>query len=270
MIVAIVQARMSSARLPGKVLKDILGKPMLWHLVNRLKKSAFIEKIVVATTTNEIDRLILEAAKNSGVESFAGSEDDVLDRYYQAAKIFHADPIVRITADCPLIDPKVTDCVIQCYLENKGNVDYVSTGVPPTYPDGLDTEVFSFAALEKAWREAGRKTEREYVTPYIWKNNKLFRQGNVANKEDLSYMRWTVDEDKDFLFVTQIYKGLYKGEDEIFYMGDIINFLIAHPELISINQGIRKNEGYLKSLQKEGVNIEKEFLPWEPDKKSAK
>lgn len=218
----------------------------------------------MATSTKEIDRLILEVTKKSGVESFAGSENDVLDRYYQAAKIFHADPIVRITADCPLIDPKVIDKVIEYYLENKGNVDYVGTS--PTYPDGLDTEIFSFAALEKTWKEAKKQTEREYVTSYIWKNKQIFRQADLVNKEDLSYMRWTVDEDKDFLFVTKIYEGLYK-EDKIFYMEDITNFLRDRPELMAINQGISRNEGYIKSLRKEGANIEKEFLPWKSDKR---
>jgi len=270
MIAAIIQARMGSTRLPGKVLNNIAGKPMLWHLINRLQRSVFIEKIIVATTTNEIDCPILDVAEKSGVESFAGSEHDVLDRYYQAAKKFHADIIVRITADCPLIDPRVTDRVIQCYLENKGKVDYVSTGIPPTYPDGLDTEVFSFTALEKAWKEAKSQSEREYVTSYIWKNKQIFRLANVANEEDLSYMRWTVDEDRDFLFITEIYKGLYRGENEIFYMEDVVNFLKTYPKLMSINQGIKRNEGYIKSLKEEGVNIEKEFLPWEPNKKSVK
>ena len=268
MITAIVQARMCSTRLPKKVLKDILGYPMLWHLVNRLKKSVLIKKIVVATTTKEVDRPILEVAKKSGVESFAGSEDDVLDRYYQAAKVFNADPIVRITADCPLIDPVLVDDALRYYIKNQGRTDYVTNAGPATYPDGLDTEVFSFDALEKAWKEAKTQSEREYVTPYIWKNKQIFRLASIINEEDLSYMRWTVDEEKDFLFVTEIYKRLYKGENEIFYMKDIVNFLKTHPELMSINQGIRRNEGYVRSLQKEGVNIEKEFLPWESEKEN--
>ncbi|MDD5560600.1 MAG: glycosyltransferase family protein [Candidatus Omnitrophica bacterium] len=262
MIAAIVQARMSSTRLPGKVLREILGKPMLWHLINRLKKSHLIEKIIVATSIKEIDRPILGVAQECGVEFFAGSEDDVLDRYYQAASKFCADPIIRITADCPLIDPKVIDKLINCYLKNKGNVDYGTICIPPTYPDGLDAEIFSFAALEKAWKEAKKQTEREYVTSYIWKNNRIFRQLNVACDEDLSHMRWTVDEEKDFLFVSEIYKGLYKSVDKVFYMQDILDFLKAHPEIAAINQGIGRNEGYIKSLRKEGADIEKEFLPW--------
>ena len=262
MVTTIIQARMSSTRFPGKVLREILGKPMLWHLLNRVKKSGLIKKIVVATSTKEIDQPILGIARDCGVESFAGSEEDVLDRYYQAAKKFFADPIVRITADCPLIDPQVSDKVIEYYLRNNGDIDYACNVAPPTYPDGLDTEVFSFAALEKAWKEAKKQTEREYVTSYIWKNKQIFRQLNVACAADLSHMRWTVDEEKDFLFVTEIYKGLGKSGDSVFYMEDILDFLKTRPEIAAINQGIGRNEGYIKSLRKEGVDIEKEFLPW--------
>ncbi len=270
MIVAIIQARMGSTRLQGKVLKDIVGKPMLWHLINRLKKSTLIERIVVATSTEDINRPICDLAKNSGVESFMGKEDDVLDRYYQAAKQFHADPIIRITADCPLVDPQVVDKAIQYYLDHKEEFDYVSNAMMPTYPDGLDTEVFSFTALKKAWDEARRQSEREYVTSYIWKNGQIFRLANVSHQEDLSFMRWTVDEDKDFLFVTEIYEGLYKNENEIFYMDNIVSFLEDHPELMRMNHGINRNEGYIKSLKEEGVNIEEEFIPWKLSKKNNK
>lgn len=268
MITAIIQARMGSTRFPEKVLNNILGKPMLWHLINRLKKSTLIERIIVATSTKEIDQAILKVAEQSGVEFFAGSEDDVLDRYYQAAKFFNADPIVRITADCPLIDPKVSDDVIQHYIENKERIDYVCNAAPPTYPDGLDTEIFSFAALEKTWKEAKKKSEREHLAMYMHKNKQLFRIENITNNEDLSYMRWTVDEEKDFLFVTEIYKGLYKGDNKIFYMDDIVDFLKVNPELMQINQGIKRNEGYIKSLEEEGSDIEKEFLTWQIDKES--
>lgn len=257
---------MSSTRLPGKVLREILGKPMLWHLINRVKRSKYIEKIIIATSLKEIDRPILQVAGSSAVDSFAGSEDDVLDRYYQAAKKFGADPVIRITADCPLIDPQVIDKAIEVYLKNKGAVDYVTVCIPPTYPDGLDTEVFSLVALEKAWKEAKKQTEREYVTSYIWKNNQFFRHLNVSNQNDLSYMRWTVDEERDFLFVLEVYKALYKSEEKIFYMNDIINFLEGHPEIAAINQGIGRNEGYLRSLRQEGADIGTEYLPWAHNK----
>lgn len=269
LIGAIIQARMGSTRLPGKVLRNILDKPMLWHLIKRLQKSNLIEKILIATTRNEIDHAIIKVAQETGVDYFTGNENDVLDRYYQTAKEFHIDPVVRITADCPLIDPKVTDRTISYYVKNNGMVDYVSNAMPPTYPDGLDTEVFSFAALEKAWKDAKTQSEREYVTAYIWKNKQIFRVANVVNEDDLSYMRWTVDEDKDFLFVTEIYKGLYKNEGNIFYMEDIVNFVKTNPELLSINQGIKRNEGYIKSLQQESVNLEKELIPWRISERSG-
>ncbi len=256
MIVAIVQARMSSTRLPGKVLKDIMGKPMLWHLIRRLQKSASIQKIVVATSFKEVDRPILQVAQKCGADVYAGSEDDVLDRYYRASRLFQADPIVRITADCPLIDPHVIDSTVKYYIANKEKIDYVSNAAIPTYPDGLDTEVFSFAALEKAWKEASSGSDREYPTMYIFRNRDKFRVANAANKEDLSHLRWTVDEERDFLFVTEIYKKLQKKDDTIFYMEDIIRLLKTHPELAQINQGIKRNEGYIRSLKKEGIDVD--------------
>ena len=263
MIAAIIQARMLSTRLPGKVMKDILGKPMIGHLLDRVKASKMIDKIIVATSDLSENDVLCDYVKKIGFDIYRGSENDVLDRYYQTAKLFNADIIVRITADCPLIDPKVADKVVQYYLDHKEEFDYVSNTTTPTYPDGLDTEVFSFDALEKTWNEAKKRTEREYVTSYIWKNGQIFRLANVAQKNDLSPMRWTVDEESDFLFVKKIYEELYQGENKIFLMEDIVDFLQAHPEVMSINQGIKRNEGYVRSLKEEGADIEKEFLPWE-------
>lgn len=168
MITAIIQARMGSTRFPGKVLKEILGKSILWHLISRIEKAKLINEIVIATTKNEIDRPILKFAEENGIKSYAGSEEDVLDRYYQAAKKFSADPIVRITADCPLMDPEVIDSVVQFYLDNK--YDYVANTLEPiTFPDGMDVEVFSFKNLEKIWKEAILPSQREHVTFYFWK-----------------------------------------------------------------------------------------------------
>ncbi len=249
-IVAIVQARMSSARLPGKVVREIAGKPMLWHLVNRLQRSQLIGKIVIATTNSAKDKPILELARESGIDSYAGSEDDVLDRYYQAARKYDAEVVVRITADCPLIDPRVTDKVIQRYL--KGDCDYVTNALNRTYPDGLDVEAFSFAALEKSWKEATWSSEREHVTSYIWKNPGKFRLANVENDVDLSSHRWCVDIDEDLQFVREIYEHLYH-DGEIFYMEDILELLKKYPHLEKINQGIPTNEGYAKSLREDKV-----------------
>jgi len=249
-VAAIIQARMGSARLPGKVMEEIAGKPMLRHILDRLKSAELIHSIVVATTAKAIDQPIVELAKDSGTGIYAGSEDDVLDRYYRAAIKFNVDIIVRITADCPLIDPKVLDKVIQRYLQ--GNCDYVANILNLTYPDGLDVEVFSRAALERAWKESRLASEREHVTPYIRKNPEKFRLANVENKVDLSHLRWSVDEKEDLEFVRQVYKQLYK-EGHIFYMEDVLELLERHPALKKINQGIVINEGYAKSLKEDKI-----------------
>ena len=251
MAVAIVQARMGSSRLSGKVMCEILGKPMLWHIIDRLKRSKMIEKIVIATTNEQTDKPILELAQELGVDSFAGNEDDVLDRYYQAAKQYAAKTIVRITGDCPLIDPRVIERVIQRY--SKGDCDYAANTLKRrTYPDGLDVEVFSYAALEKAWKEARWASERDHVAPYIWKNPDKFRLTNVENEVNLSHLRWCVDEARDLQFVREVYAKLHK-EGEIFHMEDILVLLEKHPQLMKINQGITTNQGYAKSLEEDRI-----------------
>ena len=246
MAVAIIQARMGSSRLPGKVMREILGKPMLWHIISRLKWSKLIDKIVIATTDKERDKPILKLAQDSGVDGYAGSEDDVLDRYYQAAEKCETETIVRITADCPLIDPHIVDKVIQRYLE--GDCDCACNTLKRTYPDGLDVSVFSFKALVQAWEKAKWASDREHVTSYIYKNPDRFTIASVENDVELSYLRWTVDEDRDLEFVREIYKHLYK-EGQIFYMEDILELLRKHPDLQQINAEIPTNEGYAKSLE---------------------
>lgn len=248
-VVAIIQARMGSTRLPGKVLKEVLERPLLSYMIERLKGARRLQEIVIATPEGDRDRPIRKLAEGLGVASFTGSEEDVLDRYYQAARQFGADPIVRLTADCPLIDPALVDRVIGHYLENEGQLDHLV--LSGRFPDGLDTELFSFAALERAWREARLPSEREHVTPYIWKNPHLFRLGRIDPEEDLSEMRWTVDDERDLRLVTEIFQGLYRP-GEIFGMTDILRFLREKPELLEINRGTIRNEGYLKSLLEEG------------------
>lgn len=249
-IAAIVQARMGSTRLPGKVLEDVAGKPMLWHLVNRLKRARSLNSIIIATTNNAIDKPILKFARDFGIECYAGNETDVLDRYYQAATEFNVDIICRITADCPLVDPQVLDKTIQCFL--KADCDYASNASKPTYPDGLDVEVFSFSTLKKLWQEARLASEREHVTPYIRNNPEKFKIVDVQNDVDLSYFRWTVDNKEDLELVRQIYHHLYV-EDSIFYMSDILELFRSNPHLKHINQGISRNEGYLKSLKEDKI-----------------
>ena len=249
MIAAIIQARMGSTRLPGKVLIDIQGKPVLEHVIERVRKSRLVDDIIIATTDNEQDKAIIDFAKARGLYYYAGSEDDVLDRFYQAAQKFGAETIVRITPDDPFKDPEVIDKVIGYYLANKDKLDYVSNTIKPTYPEGLDVEVFSFVALERAWREAKMPSEREHVTPYIWNHPELFRLANIENDKDLSHLRWTLDYEEDLRLVREIYARLYHGQ--VFLMKDILALLRVEPELARINQGITRNEGYLKSVAQE-------------------
>lgn len=249
MIVAIIQARMGSTRLQGKVLIDIQGKPLLEHVIDRVRMARLIDRMVIATTFNEKDKAIIEFAKNLNIPYYVGSEDDVLDRFYQAAKKYKAATIVRITPDDPFKDPEVIDKVISYYLKYKDGLDYVSNTIKPTYPEGLDVEVFSFEALEKAWKEAKKPSEREHVTPYIWNHPELFRLTNVENNEDLSHLRWTLDTEADLRFTQEIYARLYRGQ--VFLMKDILALLSAEPELMQINQGVTRNVGYLRSLEQE-------------------
>jgi len=238
-IVAIIQARMGSTRLPGKVMKEIVGFPMLWHVVNRLKHSILLDRIVVATTINSKDDIIEDFCKKNNIELFRGNEDDVLDRYYMSAKHFEADIIVRITSDCPLIDPYIVDLVIRKHMNC--NVDYTSNTLKRTYPLGLDTEVFNFSSLEKAYYEAKENYQREHVTVYFYENPNLFKLQNVENSINLSYLRWTVDEERDFQFVSEIYNRLYR-EDKIFLMEDIIEVLKKEPHLIEINKDVKQKK----------------------------
>lgn len=244
MIAAIVQARIGSTRLPGKVMKEIMGKPLLWHLVNRLRWSRLIDKIIIATTNNEKDKPILKLAEEMGIEWFTGSEEDVLDRYYQTARKYNLETIVRITADCPLIDPEVVDMFVKTYLDSNGKLDYIRQG--PKFPDGFDAEVFSFSALKKAWKEAKNKFEREHVTAYIWKNPQLFNTLDLKNDEDLSYIRCTVDYEEDLKVIREIFKNLYK-EDKIFHVKDVLDFLRKHPEVAQLNKHLI-NPDYLKFI----------------------
>lgn len=242
--VIIIQARIDSSRFPRKVLAKIEGKPMLWHIIKRLKKIKNCD-IVVATTSRKIDDEIIKVAISAGGKYFRGKTNDVLDRFYQATLKFRPDIIIRITADAPLIDPYESEKVLHKFL--KGNFDYVSNG-NETYPDGLDTECFSFVTLKKAWKEAKLKSEREHVTPYIWKNPKLFSIGTVRTKKNMMNYRWTVDYKDDLAFVREIYSRLYK-KGHIFLMKDILELLKKEPALMEINSSHARNEGYAISLK---------------------
>jgi spore coat polysaccharide biosynthesis protein SpsF len=236
-IVAIVQARMGSTRLPGKVLMDLLGEPVLVRDINRLRRSELLDEIVIATTTQSSDDPIASLCEERGWLYFRGDENDVLDRYYQAGLASHADVIVRITSDCPLIEPKIVDRVIRRFLDSS-DIDYASNTLPPrSFPRGLDTEVMTFSALERAWTEDKDPKLREHVTPYIYRNPETFRIHGVVNDTDLSSHRWTLDTPEDLAFIRTVYE--YFGNDHFTWL-DLIEYLDTHPEVVSINSDIRQ------------------------------
>ena len=245
---AIIQARINSTRLPKKVVEKIGEKTVLEHVIDRVKRIKNCDKVILATTQKKEDDLLERIAKKLDIHIFRGSEEDVLDRYYQAARLFKIDPIVRITADCPFLDHKIAEKVIDSYL--KGDYDYVSNVFPPTFPDGLDVEVFSFKTLEKNWQEAKLLSEREHITSYIIKHPKMFKIGNVVSNKDFNYLRFTVDEKDDLTLIRKVYKELC-NQNPFFGLKEIIELFERKPELIKINQHINRNEGYLKSIKKD-------------------
>ncbi|MEW6008460.1 MAG: aminotransferase class III-fold pyridoxal phosphate-dependent enzyme [Candidatus Omnitrophota bacterium] len=247
-VIAIIQARMGSSRLANKVLKDISGKPMLWHVVERTQRAKSVNLVVLATSTNVLDDPIEEFAKKNNLNIFRGSEEDVLDRYYRAAKKFKADIVVRITGDCPLIPPEIIDKVVRTFL--KGKCDFVTNTIIYTYPDGCDVEVFSFKALLKSWKESSEPIEREHVSVYI-RNSNRFKMKNVRDETSLASgaYHWSVDRIEDLKFVREVYKHLYK-DGRIFSYEDIIDLLRRHPEIKEINKQAISNEGYYRSLLK--------------------
>lgn len=242
--VAIIQARMGSSRLPGKVMQKIAGLPMLSHVVARARKANLLDQVIVATSTHSTDNAIAGYCFWHDITCFRGSETDVLDRYHQAAQHANAEVVVRLTADCPLHDAQVIDSVIAAFM--RGTFDYVSNIDPPTYPDGVDTEVFTSAALERAWREAQLPSEREHVTPYLRAGHAGFRAANVAQANDASHLRWTVDELADLAFVRAVYHAMRTPH---FGMNDVLILLRDNPHLHQINGQIPRNLGYLRSLE---------------------
>lgn len=259
MIAAIIQARMGSSRLPGKIMMDLCGTPVLGHIVERLKGSEKIDKIIVATGNGEENDEVREFCGKNGILCFSGSENDVLDRFFKAAKMAGAkseDTIIRITADCPLIDFDVLDRMLDRFFVE--GVDYMSNSAEPTFPDGLDCEAFYFKTLEEAWKNAKLASEREHVTLYIRNHPEKFSVSVFKNSEDLSYLRWTLDEQEDYELIKQIYEKLY-FEKPMFLLGDVLNLLKDEPELTKINSKFMRNEGLEKSLKNDfvvGINDE--------------
>ena len=246
-VTVIIQARCGATRLPGKILLNVLDKSILQHVIERVKRAKTVKEIIVATTTMDEDKKIDAICKKMEIKIFHGSVNDVLERFYLAAKENSAENIVRITADCPFIDPEVIDKVVGVYL--KTNADYCSNVIDPTYPDGEDVEVFSFRLLEEAYKKTSLASDREHVTPYMYKTSSV-KKINVKNDIDLSSMRWTLDEEKDFRFIKTVLEKMYVVNPE-FGMNDVINLLKENPELENINCGIMRNEGYAKSLRED-------------------
>ncbi|MGO9366037.1 MAG: cytidylyltransferase domain-containing protein [Terriglobales bacterium] len=230
---AIVQARMGSTRLPRKVLADIQGHPMLWYVIHRARAATTVDEVVVATTTQSRDQAIVDFCRENGVSCFRGREEDVLDRYYQAALEREADVVVRITSDCPLIDPSIIDKVVRSFL--LGQCDYASNVMVRTYPRGLDTEVMTLRALEQAWINAGEPYQRVHVTPYIYENPSTFRLLSVTGDGDYSQYRWTVDTEQDLELVRAVYTRL-KGRE--CYLDDVLKLMDREPGLADINRAI--------------------------------
>jgi len=240
----IIQARSDSSRFPNKVFQLIKNQPILWHVIQRCKWMKL--PIIVATSDRNIDDEIESISKSCNVECFRGSKDDVLDRFYQTAKKYSLKYVIRITADCPLIDPRESIKVLD--LIKSSNLDYVRLD-ENTYPDGMDTEVFTFDSLKKTWINAKLKSEREHVTPYIYNPNNEFKTKIISFKKNVSHYRWAVDYPNDLKFIRKIYDELY--HDVIFFSNDVLKLLEKKPELTKINSNHSRNDGYVKSLRED-------------------
>jgi spore coat polysaccharide biosynthesis protein SpsF len=243
MIAAIIQARTGSSRLPNKVFRLLCDKPLIWHVCNRLKGSQKIEKIILATTQNPMDDSLEDWALENEIPCFRGSENNLIDRFYNAANHFSVDTIVRITADDPFKDYEIIDKVISLFEDN--DLDFAYNNNPPTFPEGLDTEVFSFKALEKAWKESTDDFEREHLTQYFYRNPSLFRQQCLKNKTNLSYLRWTIDTIADFEMTEMVYNKLFNLKN-VFNMSDILVLLKKEPEIAKININEKRSAMYNK------------------------
>jgi len=242
----IIQARVDSSRLPRKVLQLIDDETVLWHVINQCKE--ICKEVIVATTSRKLDDPIIKIANKAKVKSFRGSKNDVLDRYYKTAKKFQLDRIIRITADCPIVDPKESLKVVKQLKLNK--FEYIALD-ESTYPDGVDTEGFTFTALETAWKNAKLRSEREHVSPYIKKNK--FRKKIITYKKNLSHLRFTVDYKDDLKFLRSIFSKLNNKKN--IHLNEILRILEENPQLVKINASHKRNEGYKESLKNDKIVI---------------
>lgn len=248
-VIAIIQARLGSTRLPGKVLMKLEGKTVLERVVERVVRSRFVDEVVVATTMAREDLKIVGLCAARGIRVYCGSDSDVLDRYYQAARLVNADHIVRVTSDCPVIDSVIIDQVVSLHLKKRA--DLTANVLTETFPDGQDVEVFTFGALAKAWIYARLASEREHVTPYIKKRIRQFKLVNLECPENHHGKRWTLDNPEDYEFIKAVYRELRR--DRCFGMDAVLGLLKRRPELERINGHIARNAGYGKSLREDRV-----------------
>jgi spore coat polysaccharide biosynthesis protein SpsF len=247
MIGCIIQARMNSTRLPGKVMKLLDNKnPSLFYTINQLKSASKLDKIIVATTQLAEDDKIEEFSIKNGIECFRGEADNVLDRFYTCAKKYELDVIVRITADCPLIDPNIVNSAIQIF--NSDKYDYIHNQDPRTFPDGLDIEVFTFNVLEKAWKNAVLPSEKEHVTPYFRNHKEDFKIKSMINEKNLSFHRWTLDYKEDLELIRKI---IQKINHRPILIEDIILLFNKEPNLFEINKNYLPNDGFQRSLEED-------------------
>lgn len=237
----VIQARMGSTRLPGKVMKLLGDRPVLWHVVERVKQSKLIDMIIVATTNSDEDNTIVEFCKKNSINYYRGSEKDVLDRYYKTAKYYKLDAIIRVTSDCPIIDSIVIDKLVKTYLDNKEQLDYVSNSMIRTYPRGLECSIFSMEALKESWENATKEYHKEHVVMYIREHKEKFKIMNICNDKMLSNYRWTLDTKEDYIFLKCIYNNLYKS-GSIFTTNDVLELLKEQPELININAHVEQKK----------------------------
>lgn len=241
-VLAIIQARMGSTRLPGKVMKEVLGKPLLEYQIERIKRSRFINHIIIATTMKEHEQPIINLCTRLSVDFYRGSEDDVLSRYFEAANYYKGEVIIRLTSDCPLIDPHTIDTIISKYLENPNQYDYVSNTLNRTYPRGFDVEVFSMKALTQAYNDAVHAADREHVTPYIYHHPNKFKLANVNHSNNLSSYRLTVDTKADLDLITRIITTLYSHNNIQFRLEDIVQLLQENQDWSLINAHIEQKK----------------------------
>lgn len=246
MILAVLQARTSSTRLPGKVMLPVAGAPMLARQIERLLRARRIDRLVIATSERSEDDCVADLARGAGADCFRGSLEDVLDRFYRAAENYMPKHVVRVTGDCPLADWEIIDACVDFTVA--GSFDYGSNTLNPTWPDGLDVEVFTFGALRAAWREGKLLIEREHVTPFINRRPQRFRLGSFENATDLSALRWTVDEPLDYEFVCRVYDALYPT-NPAFTTADVLCLLGAHPELAALNADLERNAKFRQAAE---------------------